>query len=143
MATTSFQGGGYSGRPYGSFAGKESSAEPATVVTTTQPSGVRNRHRRWGLKRKDRTYYFEDLRALQKFAAATAEAEPDTPKRKARPRIIIPVETVRDAREAGYSGLQKLADRLEYDALIRIQDRIYGEPEDEDYADFIEFLKVI
>ena len=34
MATTSFQGGGYSGRPYGSFAGRAASAEPAPATTS-------------------------------------------------------------------------------------------------------------
>ena len=34
MATTSFQGGGYSGRPYGSFAGRAPAVEPTPVVTT-------------------------------------------------------------------------------------------------------------
>lgn len=37
MATTSFQGGGYPGRPYGSFAGREPFVPP--VVVTDTPSG--------------------------------------------------------------------------------------------------------
>jgi hypothetical protein len=120
---------------------------PPPTPTVTTGGGVRNRHReparrRWGLKRRDRTYYFETLDELQKFAEATLEAEPGKKEKPAK--IIVPVETVQEARAAGYSGLQKLADRMDYEALKKIEAIAFEDKsDDEDFRDFMQFLRTL
>jgi hypothetical protein len=66
----------------------------------------------------------------------------DAPKRKSRPKIVIPAETLREAKEAGFEGLQKLADRLDYEALRKIEERAFRD-EDEDFDDFMEFIRTL
>jgi len=107
---------------------ESAAAEPE--VTQARTSGVR---RRWGYKYRDKIYYFEDLRALQRWANALPEEimRPDYPgkrgKRARKNKIIVPVETIREARKAGYSNLQKLSDSLNWKQLEIVSDRLLAE----------------
>lgn len=132
---TSFFGGAFFGGEFFNSGGS-----PTPTPATRAQSGVRRRGR-WALKYYDKLYYFDDLKALQAFAnqPPPEAVRQDLPKRKARPRIVVPVETVAEAREAGYEGLQKLADRLDYDALKRIEAKAFKD-DVEDMSDFLEFI---
>lgn len=123
---------------------REGAPTPPTPPSGPPQSGVRNRggKRRWALRYHGKLYYFDDLRALEAFAnQPPAEAlRPDAPKRKAKPQIVVPVETIREAKEAGFDGLQKLAERMDFAALRRIEERMSNE-DDEDFRDFMSFLR--
>jgi hypothetical protein len=57
---------------------------PAPVVVQ---SGVKNKRRKWAVRRNDKYYYFEDLRKLEAFVREADKAE-----------IIIPREIQRKAK---------------------------------------------
>ncbi len=118
---------------------------PPEPPTGPPQSGVRGPSRggkrRWALRYHGKLYYFEDLRALEAFANQPP-AEAMRAGRKDKPKLVVPLETIREAKAAGYDGLQKLAERMELDALKRLEALIYQDEEDfRDFMDFTDFVK--
>lgn len=90
MATTSFQAGGYPGRPYGSFAGREPFVPP--VVTATETGGgipAAKRRRRYILPDGTNVWATrqEVETLLDRFALARSVIEVDKTTGKVRPRV--------------------------------------------------------
>ena len=161
-------------------------APPTPVVDDGQtPAGrSRKRKRRWILEYKGEQYNFETFAELEAQRRVWSEqdrqhAEWDydlnnprrgktqIPAKRAKPpRVIVPVETIREAREYGIRGLQDARPKdggyfdllrsiskkieaaadervMQERARIQIRQQIIAKKDKEDEDDFMEFLREI
>lgn len=106
---------------------------PAARTGHGRPGAREPKRRLWSLKHEGKFHVFERFADLERKYLEIAELERRPAKRKKRkpPVIVIPVETVREARSQGITGLQNLADRRDMAALRRhagvIEESVYRE----------------
>lgn len=122
MATTSFQGGGYPGRPYGSFAGRAPFVPPVVVAEERSGGGIpaKRRRERLYINIDGRIVFFKNeesardylrsrgdelvervQREVAQAQAVVEPAEPDAPVQTPElPHIKLPKIEVRGSDEA-------------------------------------------
>lgn len=106
MATTSFQGGGYPGRPYGSFAGREPFVPPVVVVEERSGGGIPSRKRRRErvyIKIDDRLVFFKNERSAREYLQARGDELVERVQREVA--AVEAAQPASDAPEASRSEL--------------------------------------